>query len=285
MGFIYVIIASILLGIFPSIQKYVMLSGATPLGMVIICNSTAGMTALLIGLLKKESFRVSHSILFMLAITGVLGLFVTDYLLNIAYTMLPVGFATMIHFSYPSVVCCIMTLVFKNPFSAKKMCAILCSIIGLMLLTNRNFSNNTYGVIVAIVSAFSYAFYIISNDCSSIRKIPLLARSFYLNIFVVLSAIVLNAKSRIAVFPHGVMPIGLSILIGVMLCTAIILLNSGIRILGAEKASFINTIEPITSLLVSSLFYQYKLSAFSIIGTLFIISSLFLIARADFETR
>ena len=207
----------------------------------------------------------------------------TDYLLNVAYTMIPVGFTTMIHFFYPALVTMIMVILFKEKFTWKKLGAIVISIIGLALISGGDFSGNKIGIVIALITAFAYAFYMIANDKTSARNVPLMVRSFYLNLFVILTAIVTNVVTKKAVMPEGVVNIGLSILVGVMLCSAIVMLNAGISRLGAGKASFINMLEPITSLVVSTIVFKYTISVTAILGALLIIGSLILVAKGDDE--
>lgn len=281
MGYLFVILASILLGSYPSIQEHVMTTGASPLGMVVVCNSTAGLTALIVGLIRKESFKLDKKMLISLILTGVLGLFLSDYLLNVSYTMIPVGFTTMIHFLYPSLVCMIMVFLFKEKLTKGKVGAIIISIVGLVLLSGGDFSGDKRGVLVALATAFTYSFYMISNDKSALSKVPLMARSFYLNLFVIIGAIITNIFTKSVVLPSGTVNIGLSVLVGVMLCTAIILLNGGISILGAGKSSFINMLEPITSLVVSTIVFRYTITVTAVLGSLLILGSLFLVTLGE----
>lgn len=203
MGYLFVILASILFGSYPSIQEHVMTTGATPLGMVIVCNSVAGLSSLIIGLIRRESFKLDKKMFGSLALTGILGLFLTDYLLNTSYTMIPVGFTTMIHFLYPSLVCMTMVFVYKEKLTKGKVGAIVLSIVGLILLSGGDFSGDKRGVFVAIATAFAYGFYMISNDKSSVAKVPLMARSFYLNLFVAIAALITNIFTKSAVLPSG----------------------------------------------------------------------------------
>lgn len=279
MGILLVVLASLLLGSYPSIQEYVMTTGASPLGMVIVCNSVAGLSAFIVGIIKKENFKVNIKELKALVLTGILGLFMTDYLLNVAYTMIPVGFTTMIHFFYPALVTMIMVVLFRENFTWKKLGAIVISIIGLALISGGDFSGNKIGIVIALMTAFTYAFYMIANDKTSARNVPLMVRSFYLNVFVVLTAIITNLVTKKAVLPVGAVNIGLSAMVGVMLCLAIVMLNAGISRLGAGKASFINMLEPITSLVVSTIVFKYTISLMAILGALLIIGSLILVAK------
>lgn len=203
----------------------------------------------------------------------------TDYLLNVAYTMIPVGFTTMIHFFYPALVTMIMVVLFRENFTWKKLGAIVISIIGLALISGGDFSGKKIGIVIALMTAFTYAFYMIANDKTSARNVPLMVRSFYLNMFVVLTAIITNMVTKKAVLPVGAVNIGLSAMVGVMLCLAIVMLNAGISRLGAGKASFINMLEPITSLVVSTIVFKYTISLMAILGALLIIGSLILVAK------
>ena len=73
MGYLFVIIASLLFGTVPSVQEYVIRQGASPLGLVVLCNSAASAAALLLAILRKESLRVSGKVLLSLFLAGGIG--------------------------------------------------------------------------------------------------------------------------------------------------------------------------------------------------------------------
>lgn len=277
MGFLFVAIASAMFGIYPSIQGSILQNGASPLGLVIVCNSFAGLFALAAGMFRRESFRLNRRQTGAMALTGILGLFLTDYLLNLAYTMIPVGFTTMIHFMYPTLVCVAMCILFHEKITPGKIGAIACSIVGLILISGGGLSGSIAGILTALATAFTYCFYMISNDKSAANEVPLMARSFYLNLFVVIAASVLAVIRKDAVFPQSTGDWALSLLVGVMLSTAVMLLNAGIKKLGAGVASFINMLEPVTSMIVSIIVFRYQVSAAAIAGCALILISLVLV--------
>ncbi|MCR5666824.1 MAG: DMT family transporter [Eubacterium sp.] len=285
MGMIFVILASALFGSYPTIQGAVMESGASPLGMVIVCNSVAGISSLIVGLMKRENFKIPLKTLGALALTGVFGLYLTDYLLNVSYTLIPVGFTTMIHFFYPALVTMLMVILFRERFTWYKLAAIIVSILGLLLLSGGDFTGNKLGILTALMTAFAYAFYMITNDKTQVGTVPLMARSFYMNVFVVIAAFCTNGISHTAIYPTGAINISLSILVGVLLCIATVLLNAGIARLGAAKTSFINMLEPVISLVVSTLVFHYALTKTSIAGVCLILLSLVLITAVPMITE
>ena len=284
MSVFFVILASVLFGCIPTLQEHIMLSGASPLGLVIVCNSVASLAALIAGLIRRESFRLDLKTAVSLLLTGAVGLFFTDFLLNLAYTLLPVGFVTMIHFLYPTLVCLIMAVCFREKLTGGKLGAIVCSAAGLILLSGGSFSGSGKGILVAISTAFAYSFYIVANDRLPVGKIPLMARSFYLNLIVALMALCLNGVTHSAVLPQAAGDLGLSILTGCLISTAVILLNAGIGKLGAAKAGFLNMLEPVISLIVSTMVYHYSVTAAALAGCGLILASLLLITLADQKT-
>ena len=275
------VLASVIYGCVPTLQENVMLSGASPLGLVIVCNSVAALAALIAGVIRKESFRLSGKTALSLLLTGAVGLFFTDFLLNLAYTLLPVGFVTMIHFLYPTIVCLIMAVCFREKLTKGKVGAIVFSVAGLILLSGGDFSGSWKGILVTLSTSFAYAFYIVANDRLPTGEVPLMARSFYLNLITAITGLCMNTVTHSVTLPHGAGNLAVSVLVGCLISTAVILLNAGIRKLGAAKAGFINMLEPVISLIVSAVVYRYSVTAAALVGSILILGSLLLITLED----
>lgn len=273
MGYFIVIAASILFGIFPSIQKNVLACGVTPIALVIVCNSIACILALLLSLIQKKSIRVDRKQLISLILIGVLGLFTTDYLLDIAYTLIPVGYVTMIHFLYPTLVCASMCLFFHQKLTVYKGAAIALSVAGLILLAGGSFSGSILGIVVAGITSLSFAFYMIATDKTAAGKVDPMVRVFYTNLAVSATACIFSTRMEV-VMPQTPALWLECLLIGAMLFGATFLLNEGVKRIGAGSASFANMVEPVTSLVVSSLIYHYSFTALAILGCILIIGSL-----------
>lgn len=277
-GLLIVILASALFGSFPSLQKYVLASGVTPITLVIICNGVACLTSLAISIIRKKSIRVRKDQLISLALIGVVGLFLTDYLLDLAYLLIPVGYVTMIHFMYPTLVCLFMTLLFRAKMNWMKIAAIVLSVVGLALLAGGGFSGSLSGIVIAALTAGTYAFYMIATDKTPAGEVDPLIRVFYTNLFVCVAGLVCSSKMDVSL-PMTPSLWGCSILIGFLLCMAIMLINMGVQKLGAGIASFVNMVEPVTSLVVSFLVYHYSIGVFSVIGCVLILGSLIFAAK------
>ena len=281
MGYLLAILASVFFGIIPSIQSQVLNGGVGPDALVVVNNGIAGLLGLAVGIAKKDTFRLTKSELIHVALTGVIGLFVTDYMLNVAYGYIPVGFATMIHFLFPTIVVAGMIILFKEKMTRGKLGAIILSILGLALISGGDFSGSAIGILVALSTAFAYSFYMIENEKSPVRNIPQMPRLFYINLFVVIAALLLIAVRGGAVFPTGAVPVFKSVLCGVMLGVGLMMENKSISMIGAGSVAFFNMVEPTTSFLVSFLIFHYHVPLISFLGCACILGSMAVTAIAD----
>ena len=272
--------ASLLYGIAPSIQKELLWHGSTPVALVVVCNTFAALFALLFCVVRRESLRISPKQLLQTALVGGIGMGVTELVLNEAYVFIPVGFATMIHFLFPAIVCLTMALFFRERLTPLKAGAILLSLGGLLLLTGVGRGGALTGVLLALLSSVTYSFFLIANDRWSIRSLPQMTLSFYVNLFTVLVNLIVSlfTKNVYPVIPSDWM---LCALVGAMFCCAIFAIGLGVARLGAGTASFFSMLEPIVSLLVSALVFHYAISGRSALGCLLILASMLLVAIQD----
>ncbi len=279
-GMLYMIIASLLYGIAPSVQKVLLLEGLTPVSMVVVCNGFAVVFSLIFCLVRHQSLRVSGMQLLQLAMVGGIGMGVTAVLLNLAYLYLPVGFVTMIHFMFPAIICFVMAAFFRERLTLLKVGGVVLSIAGLALISGGSFEGGILGILLALASSFTYSFFLIANEKWSIRTLPQMTLTFYINLFVVVVNFLLS-QATVNVYPQQVGHWLLCALIGAMFCSGITMIEKGVSKLGAGTSSFFNMLEPVVSLIVSTVAYQYAISCGSAFGCLLILGSMLLVALND----
>lgn len=255
-------------------QGNVLANGMTPIAMVIVCNGSCSLFALIIALVQRKSLKVSKREMLFLVLLGVIGLFITDFLLNVAYTLIPVGFVTMIHFTFPSIVCIVLATFFHEGITWKKIAAIVLSLAGLALFAGGGFTGSLLGVGVAAITALSYAFYMIANDKTPARNVDPMVRVFYSNLFVAAAAVIVATKVE-CVFPTATFDWVQCFIVGLSLCMGFWFLTLGIDKVGAFSASFINMVEPISSMVTSALFFHYAIGIGSLVGCALILASMF----------
>jgi len=239
-----------------------------------VTNAVTVVGAAAFALLSRNSLRVERKQLLHLLLMGVsMGL--TGLLLNIAYQYLAVGFATMLHFLYPSVVCISMALLFRERLTPMKLGAVAVSVGGLVLLSGGG-AGSVSGVVLAALSSLTYALYVISNEKGSANTLPVAVKVMYSMGFGLAFNFCVAVGTH-AVFPAPGRGLLLALLAGAMIGTATVLLCAGIGRIGASSAAFINMLEPVTSLLLSAAVYHYTISLRAGLGCLLVLCSVLMI--------
>ncbi|MEL7650165.1 MAG: DMT family transporter [Sedimentibacter sp.] len=271
--------ASVILGSLPTINKYILNSGLSSGCIVFYSMLTVSLWSCLITIVSKKSFRVSPKKFYFMFILGSMGMGGTGFLLNISYEYISVGLTTMLHFMYPSLVCFLMIFMFKQNLTFLKAGAIVFSILGMLLILELSSSVNFIGIITAILSSISYAFYIIANEKGEINELPLIVKLFYISsAAAIVFGIQTIASGSLSLPSSSLVYLQLFGLSGTGSLIAFYLMISGIKVLGASTASFFNMLEPLISLFVSTLCFNEYLSTKTIFGSILVISSVLFIA-------
>ena len=221
---------------------------------------------------KKETFKVSWK---QAGVLFVLGLLYTSSSLFLfeAYHYIASGLATTLVFLYPVLVALIMVFLRVVP-SWPVWLSIFLTFVGVVIMTQSDSSQtiNPVGVLLSLGSALVYAFFIvIINRSKAIGNISNSLLTFY-----ALSVGALVFLGKIAMSDHGITT-GLENhaawlnLIGLALLPTIVstvTLAIATRNIGATKASVLGVFEPITAILVGTLFLGEPLTTNIVIGIL-----------------
>ncbi len=84
----------------------------------------------------------------------------------------------MLNFLYPSIVCIVMGIVFKEGFSKYQIAAIVVSVIGMGFLTGAGGNMPMIGIVLAVASAFVYGGYLIANEKGPANELPIEVKLF-----------------------------------------------------------------------------------------------------------
>lgn len=272
MSYLIVVISSILFGIIPSLQSLIMLGGASPVGTMTIAMSISTALSFVLSKLQKNTLCITKQQVFPILVSG-LCLCLTDLLLDISYTIIPVGLTTMIHFMYPTIVCIINVLFFKEKGNKKIIISIIFAIIGLFCLGTADLHINYFGIICALITAGTYGSYMILSGRSPLNSIPTQIFVFYVSLISSFIGWIIVCFSHAAI-PNLISNGWLVILSSTMLFSATFLLKVGIKRIGSTTASLLSVIEPVTSLLFSTIMYSYHLNIITLLGCMFLLLSL-----------
>ena len=261
-GLVCGIVAGISYGTNPLFAKPLMDSGVP-----VMLFFRYGISAFLLAawmLVKKEKFRVRGRELGLLALLGVL-FACSSIFLFASYTYIPSGLATTLVYLYPVFVALLMVFLRFYP-SWQTWLSIAATFGGILLLSSPSPGAviRVPGVILAILSALSYAFYlVIINRSGRIKHVS----EHTLTLYALLAGMLLFAILRAIQgghFAEGIdTPADWANLLGLALVpTMISMLTLAIstRFIGPTKTSVLGVFEPLTAILVGTLLFGEPLT-------------------------
>ncbi len=283
-GYCAGIIAGISYGTNPLFAKPLLESGVPVLVMLFF---RYGISALLLAgwmLVKKEPFRVKGPELGLLALLGLLFAFSSLFLFA-SYAFIPSGLATTLVYLYPVFVALIMVFLRFYP-SWQTWLSIMATFGGILLLSQPagDAQIKPLGILLAIGSALSYAFYlVIVNRSKRIKQVS----EHTLTLYALLTGTLLFATIRTV--QGGGMLEGISSgtdwlnLTGLALVpTMISMLTLAIssRYIGPTKTSVLGVFEPLTAILIGTLMFGEPLTLKMALGISICVSAVvFMILR------
>lgn len=235
--------------------------------------------ALIIGV-KRISFRINKKELLILSSLGVL-FAVSSLSLFMSFLYMPAGVASTLLFTHPIMVALIMALVFKERITSVVVFSIALAFGGVCLLyySGEGIVLNTMGVILVLLSALSYALYMIVVNKSSIN-LPTFKVTFYALIFCWICVSLFSfsdesfAIQPLTNFNQLFYVLLLSVVTTVM---SLCLMNVAVRILGSTPTSIMGALEPLTAVIIGVCVFDEVFSLNLALGIVLILLSVMLI--------
>lgn len=235
-------------------------------------------------LLKKEPFRVKGSELGLLAILGLL-FACSSLFLFASYAFIPSGLATTLVYLYPVFVALIMVFLRFYP-SWQTWLSIVATFGGILLLSQPSGSAQIkpLGILLAISSALSYAFYlVIVNRSKRIKQVS----EHTLTLYALLTGAMLFAAIRTV--QGGGMLEGIDSMADWLNLTGLALVPTMIsllalaissRYIGPTKTSVLGVFEPLTAILIGTILFGEPLTPKMALGILVCVAAVvFMILR------
>ena len=258
-GLVCGVVAGISYGTNPLFAKPLLLSGVPVLVMLLF---RYGISAALLGLwmaLSKEKFSVGKREIGLLMLLGFLfgG---SSLFLFASYAFIPSGLATTLVYLYPVFVALIMVLLRFYP-SWQTWLSIVATFGGIILLSNssQGAEIRPAGIILAVMSALSYAFYlVIVNRSKRIKHVS----EHTLTLYALVTGAILFAVIRC--FQGGSLTEGIDSaadwgnLLGLAVVpTMISMLTLAVssRFIGPTKTSVLGVFEPLTAILIGTFMF------------------------------
>ena len=278
-GVLFSVLSAVIFGTSPIFFKTIAATGINTTTQVVLRSIvTMALAAILAGV-KKQPILLKGRLLVDALMAFVAGQGLTAILLNSSYAYLPAGMSTSLHFVYPSVVMLACVLLFREKINPPKLIALLLSICAIFLMTNASAHGQIIGVILAVGSGCSYAFYILYLERTPLRDIPVWTFAFWSSLGCLVAAGGLGLSTN-TLDVSGATVKGISLLmvmVPLQSVLAVRLFQLGVRYSGSTAASLLSTMEPVTSTILGMLILHEAMDAKKLIGCVAIVLSVILV--------
>lgn len=200
--------------------------------------------------------------------------------LFLAYQRMDAGIASTLLFVYPVMVAVIMAVFFREKITAVTVGSILLALGGIALLYKGGdgMPLNTVGIVLVMLSALSYAIYIVAVRHSRLGSIPGEKLTFYAFLFT-LPLFLVRLKFGLALQPLPswnalgcVAALAVVTTVISFLCTAL-----AVRYVGATPTAILGAFEPVTAVFFGVTVFGEQLTPRAVFGIVLIIIAVMLI--------
>ena len=228
---------------------------------------------------RGRSFKLKRKEVLPLIIMGLL-VALSSLALFQSYNYMDVGIASTLLFVYPILVALIMWIAFKEKLTLPTVLCILLALggIGLLYKSGDGSTLNLTGIILVMISALSYAIYIVGVNQSTLKNLATLSLTFYVLLFGLVLFLVrvdFGQSLRVAetwylwgnLIALAIFPTAIS-----FLCT-----TQAIQYIGSTPTAILGALEPLTAVFFGVVVFGESLTLRLSCGMLMIILAVTLI--------
>ena len=228
---------------------------------------------------RGRSYKLKRKEVLPLIIMGLL-VALSSLALFQSYNYMDVGIASTLLFVYPILVALIMWIAFKEKLTLPTVLCILLALggIGLLYKSGDGSTLNLTGIILVMISALSYAIYIVGVNQSTLKNLATLSLTFYVLLFGLVLFLVrvdFGQSLRVAetwylwgnLIALAIFPTAIS-----FLCT-----TQAIQYIGSTPTAILGALEPLTAVFFGVVVFGESLTLRLSCGMLMIILAVTLI--------
>ncbi len=279
-GIALVILSAVIFGITPTMAKYTYTHGSNPVMMTMFRSLLPIPIILAFLLFKKIPIKIPAKTLGKISIIALIGSTVTSVMLNMSYNYIPVGMSTTLHFVYPTFVSILCFLFYKEHIDRAKILALMISSAGILCFFQGGANGSLVGILLALGSGLTYAFYMMSVDKWGIKDMHPMVFSLYTCLFVSIYTFLYGAMTNQVTFDLTPLSWLYTFIVAVSVSVgANAFLQVGIRYTGASTSAILSMFEPITSVVCGVLILNESLSGVKLLGCALILFAVYLLTR------
>ncbi len=275
LGIVCIVLSAILYGFAPVIVKLLLNAGQPSVMIVIYRNLFCVLITSVVAVFRKESLKTNKSEFVKFSRVSLSGQFIATLMLYSSYDYLPVGTATVLHFTYPLFAAIILFFLFKEKVSRIKTISLVVSTFGLCFFMGDGSESILQGSIIAVLSAAAYAVYMVYLDKDKLSLLPPYKVAFYISSIATIALIVYAIATSKFILIINLEVVLLSILLSLSTSFgAVILIQIGIKNTDAMSASLLSLFEPIFGIIFGVTLLSDKIPALQWVGSIVIIAAL-----------
>lgn len=281
-GYFLVIISAVIFGCMPLMVKHIYADGVNSLSVVFLRNLLSVPVVGILARWQKGSLKIPVKALPSVAAIGIMGCCVAPVLLFSSYFFMASGTATVLHFVYPAAVVLGGVVFYREKVTAGGLLSMLVCLLGMSLFYTPGETLDWRGSVLAVVSGFAYAAYILMLSHFKYREVS----GFLLNFYIFL----INSIAMLLVcFLGGVLTVPTTAAVWtlcfffalVINVCAVAMFQKGTMMIGGQQAAILSTMEPITSVVVGILAFREVMSLRTAIGSALVILASILIVLSE----
>ncbi len=226
----------------------------------------------------KMKWGINKKQLIYLIGLGAAGYGVLSYFFFMGVGLLPASVASLLLYSYPTMVCLLAYIIGDERMYPQKVVALLVSAAGLYLVIGPVFENlNLKGVAFVLTAAAIYATYIVISN-RVLMEVHWLPSSTVVSISAALFFLIVgNITGEISYdVPIEVLLSGIGIAV-FSTVLAIGGLYAGISMIGPSKTAIVSVLEPVVTVILAAIIFKEILQIEQLFGGLLIISAILII--------
>ncbi len=236
---------------------------------------------------RGRNFKLKRKEAFPLVVLGLLAA-LSSLMLFQSYNFMEAGIASTLLFVYPIMVALIMVVFYKEKITLLTVMCIILALAGIALLFKSEDGStlSLTGTLFVMVSALSYALYIVGVNRPSLKNVPTLKITFYVLLFGLSlflfrvgfgSTLIIPQKwylwlnlIALAVFPTAIS----------FLCT-----TSAVHYIGSTPTAILGALEPVTAVFFGVMIFGEVLTLRIVYGIILIILAVtIIVAGSNIET-
>ena len=280
-GIVLTILSALLFAISPVFVSWTYDWGNNPLTMVMFRNLFVLPVLFVLMRRSRVSVKLPRDQFLTLLFVATMGSCLTPLLLYSSYSYIGVGAGTTLHFFYPLFVALFCRFFYHEKLGKIKVLSLILALTGTFFFMDFSNLTNLAGVIMALTSGMTYAFYMVLLEKKGLSRLNPFLCSFWLALFAACDLFVVGSFTGSLCTQQPVISYLTMIVIALMTSfLAVVLLQKGIEALGSSTASIFCLFEPIGSVICGALFLHEELSWAKIIGCLIIILAVVLLILA-----